>query len=73
MDRGPCAPANVTGYRRVVRGARFEERGPWSLVRCGRIGALYRHALLVRISCAPPLTLAEIDYGPFGGPFLFMF
>ena len=51
-------PADVTGSERVVRGARSEECGAWSFVRCGRIGALYQHSLRVRISCAPPPPFA---------------
>ena len=71
MDRGPCAPANVAGYGRVVRGARFKEREPWSFVRCGRIGALYQHSLRVRISCAPPLAHRKPEMRSLTGPFFF--
>ena len=67
------APAYVASFGRVVRGARFEEREPWSFARYEQIEALYRHAPRVRISCAPPLTLAKTDDGPLWGPFFFLF
>ena len=55
------APAYVASFGRVVRGARFEEREPWSFARYEQIEALYRHAPRVRISCAPPILFDDED------------
>ena len=55
------APAYVASFGRVVRGARFEEREPWSFARYEQIEVLYRHAPRVRISCAPPILFDDED------------
>ena len=71
MDRGPCAPANVAGYGRVVCGARFEEREPWFAVDGSRLYLDTPREFEYRVP--RHLNLPKQMMGPLGPLFSFCF